>query len=230
MSDPGGGGPSGPNPGIYETLKIAESNAGMPIQEVASLGAQQQLAQATGTLGFGAVKGDLSEERPSVTPSMRSPAEEAEAVGEINSAVGKASSATIPEASAKTPKAVQPYEVSTAKDLWGRSVVGDGLDVDHQPSQAALLKAAEQAKGLPLTDAEKQTVINSGTAVAVPRVVHLAGPTFGGRNTPAQIAKDSTNLPAAAARDSNAMIQNAPASDKATAQRAAQQVQEQNSN
>ena len=48
-----------------------------------------------------------------------------------------------------------------------------------------------------------------------------------GRNTPAQIAQDKSNLPTAAARDADAMVQNAPPADKPAAKQAAEWIKEQ---
>ncbi len=59
-----------------------------------------------------------------------------------------------------------------------------------------------------LTPAERQRIINQGASVSVPAEVHRAGPTYGGRNTPAQVQADRADLAGAAARDAGAMIQN----------------------
>lgn len=122
---------------------------------------------------------------------------------------------------------VKPYETGNYKDLKARSKPGDGLDIDHQPSKAAQIKAQEEALGRKLTPAEKQEIINDGPCVAVPEGVHRAGPTYGGKNTAAQIAADSEDLPAAAARDSKAMIDNAAPADRAAAENAAKWINDQ---
>jgi hypothetical protein len=122
---------------------------------------------------------------------------------------------------------VEPYETGTFKELKANSLPNDGLDIDHQPSKAAQIKAAEEDLGRTLTAAEKQAVINDGTAVAVPEGVHRAGPTYGGRNTGAQIATDAKDLEAAAARDAEAMVKNAGSADKTAAQQAADWVKSQ---
>jgi RHS repeat-associated protein len=120
---------------------------------------------------------------------------------------------------------VQPYEVGTYAELTARSKPGDGLSLDHQPSNASNLARATAAKGEPLTPAEAAAVTAQGTAVAVPNALHVsASPTFGGRNTPAQIRADAANPQAAAARDSQAMVNAASPANKAAAQAAAEQV------
>lgn len=61
-----------------------------------------------------------------------------------------------------------------------KKVTGDGTVArDHQPSKAALLKRAEDLKGEPLTQAEKNRIINEGMSVTVLNEVHAAGPTYG---------------------------------------------------
>ena len=90
-----------------------------------------------------------------------------------------------------------------------KKVTGDGtIHRDHQPSKAALLARAEEIKGDALTSVERAQVINTGTSVNVPANVHRAGPTYGGKNTPAQINSDKSNLADAAARDADIMVTN----------------------
>jgi len=103
---------------------------------------------------------------------------------------------------------VQKLEVGSYQDLRSRAVVGDGLEHDHIPSFAALRTAAEAENGGPLTAEELNDLYNNATAVEVPRDVHIDGPTFGGKNTPNQIAADAANLPAAIARDIKALRDN----------------------
>ena len=52
-------------------------------------------------------------------------------------------------------------------------------------------------------------ISNGGSTVSVPENVHRAGPTFGGRNTRAQVDSDSRDLAGAAGRDADAMVENA---------------------
>lgn len=91
-----------------------------------------------------------------------------------------------------------------------KKVTGDGTVArDHQPSKAALLKRAEDLKEAPLTQAEKNRIINEGMSVTVPNEVHAAGPTYAGKNNKGLIENDANDLQAAQIRDSEAMIDNA---------------------
>jgi hypothetical protein len=120
---------------------------------------------------------------------------------------------------------VQPYETGTYGDLKARSLVGDRLDLDHQPSNASNIARAEAELGRPLTAAERTAVRDQGTAVAVPEGWHRSGSlTYGGRNTPAQIAGDALDPQAAALRDSQAMIDGANSADRSAAEAAAAAV------
>ena len=84
------------------------------------------------------------------------------------------------------------------------------LDMDHQPSFAAQVKAAEKALGRELTSKERANLKMNTPAIASPRGVHQkTSPTYGGRNTKRQIEEDAEDLDAAAARDKAAF-------DKAT--------------
>src|SRR5205807_9564193 len=99
------------------------------------------------------------------------------------------------------------------------------LLVLHQPSHAANVARAEAELGRQLTPQEIEQIRNQGTAVAVPEAWHRAqSPTYGGRNTPAQIQADAANRAAAAARDSQAMIGGANAANQAAAEAAAAEV------
>jgi len=74
--------------------------------------------------------------------------------------------------------------------------------MDHQPSFAAQVAAREAAIGRELSPAELNQLRKSTPAVASPREIHqTTSPTYGGRNTPAQIANDAADLAAAQARD-----------------------------
>jgi hypothetical protein len=103
---------------------------------------------------------------------------------------------------------VQPYEVDTFENLKARELPNDGLQIDHQPSNASNLLAREQELGRQLTSEEIEEVTKQGTAVAVPDSVHAAGPTFLWRNTPVLIAQDAADGISATIRDSEAMVQN----------------------
>ncbi|EPC4929572.1 S-type pyocin domain-containing protein [Vibrio cholerae] len=92
---------------------------------------------------------------------------------------------------------VKPLEVGTYGDLAPRSKK-DGMDIDHIPSQAALLRAAEKMLGRPLTADEKKEIINSGAGVAIPREIHQkCSETYGGRNKLEKQQVDSGDLEAA---------------------------------
>lgn len=86
-------------------------------------------------------------------------------------------------------------------------MVGDGLTIDHIPSNASNIARAESELGGQLSKAKRAAVRDQGMAVAVPEDLRRsASPTYGGRNTPAQIASDAANpKAAAAARDTSAM-------------------------
>jgi hypothetical protein len=117
---------------------------------------------------------------------------------------------------------VQPYEVDTYGNLRARSLTGDGLALDHQPSNASNIARAEAALGRRLTPAEQAAIRDQGPAVAVPEELHrAASPTYGGRNTPAQIAADAANPLVAVIRDTQAMIDAASAANRAAAEAAA---------
>jgi hypothetical protein len=76
-----------------------------------------------------------------------------------------------------------------------------------------------------LTAAERAAVRNEGMAVAVPDALHRsASPTYGGRNTPVQIEGDRANPQAAAARDTQAMVNAASATNNAAAKAAAAKI------
>ncbi len=53
---------------------------------------------------------------------------------------------------------VKPLEVGTYGELAPKSVK-DGMDIDHIPSQAALIRAAETMTGRQLTNEEKKKII-----------------------------------------------------------------------
>ncbi|WP_213803762.1 RHS repeat-associated core domain-containing protein [Granulicella sp. dw_53] len=121
-------------------------------------------------------------------------------------------------------KGVSAYEVGTYGELAPRSI-GDGLAIDHIPSNASNIAREEAQLGRPLTAPERAVVRDQGTAVAVPSDLHQStSPTFGGRNTPAQIQADAANPRAAAVRDTRTMVNAASASNKQAAQVAAQKI------
>jgi hypothetical protein len=117
---------------------------------------------------------------------------------------------------------VRPYEADTYGNLRSRSLKGDGLSLDHQPSNASNLARAEAELGRPLTSAERIQIRDQGAAVAVPEELHAsASLTYKGRSTPAMIEADAANPLAAATRDSQAMIDAASAEFREAAEAAA---------
>ncbi len=105
-------------------------------------------------------------------------------------------------------QAVKALDVGSYKELKSRAVVGDGLEHDHIPSFAALRKAKENELGRKLTPAEEKTLYQNATAVEIPRDAHKASPTYGGKNTPAQVQKDAQDLCGAVCRDTEALRRN----------------------
>ena len=103
---------------------------------------------------------------------------------------------------------VQELEVDSYKNLKSREVVADGLEHDHIPSFAALRTAKEAELGRPLTEVEAKSLYQNATAVEVPRDVHIAGPTYGGKNTRAQVQQDAIDLCGAVCRDTDALREN----------------------
>ncbi|WP_392553604.1 hemagglutinin repeat-containing protein [Orbus wheelerorum] len=103
---------------------------------------------------------------------------------------------------------VKVLDVSSYRELKKGSVVGDGLEHDHIPSFAALKTNKEKELGRKLSEAEKKQLYNEATAVEVPKDVHQAGPTYGGKNTKEQIQKDAVDLCGAVCRDTDALRQN----------------------
>jgi uncharacterized Zn-binding protein involved in type VI secretion len=97
-------------------------------------------------------------------------------------------------------------------DEYGKlkSKTGEGLlDRDHQPSKGSLKTRAQELNGGdPLSPTQARRIENEAQAVAVPKNVHQAGPTYGGKNTPALQSSDASDLAAAARRDADAMIRN----------------------
>jgi uncharacterized Zn-binding protein involved in type VI secretion len=119
-------------------------------------------------------------------------------------------------------------EVDTYGNL--KTKTGEGLlDRDHMPSKAALKERAEQLKGEPLTPAEARRIENQGQTVAVPKDIHQAGPTYGGKNTSELSTSDAGDLAGATRRDADAMVDNARRLDPnnlSTYERAGQQMKD----
>lgn len=113
-------------------------------------------------------------------------------------------------------------------DKYGeqKKVTGDGsVDRDHQPSKAAIKKAALDeidrrvaAGEITQPSDDKIAAINKridaeAQAVVVDKQVHKDGPTHGHKNDKARIGEDSKDLGKAAARDADAMVENAKKHD-----------------
>ncbi|WP_281732771.1 hypothetical protein [Franconibacter sp. IITDAS19] len=84
---------------------------------------------------------------------------------------------------------VKALDVNSYKELNNREIVGDGLEHDHIPSFAALKKAKENELGRKLTPGEEKTLYQNATAVEVPKDVHRAGPTHGGKIQQLKLSK-----------------------------------------
>ncbi|GGH47780.1 hypothetical protein [Microbacterium album] len=96
---------------------------------------------------------------------------------------------------------VQELDVGTYRELRNREVVGDGLQHDHIPSSAAIIRAKEIELGRELTRDEIRDLHNDAIAVELRDELHAQSRTFRGRNTQEQIDLDARDLPAAAERD-----------------------------
>jgi hypothetical protein len=96
---------------------------------------------------------------------------------------------------------IQVGEVTSYRDFQKRSVTGDGIEGDHIPSAAALIKAEEKQLGRGLKPDEIAKIKGDGTVIAVPADVHADSRTFKGRNTPEQIRQDAADLLGAVCKD-----------------------------
>jgi filamentous hemagglutinin len=105
-------------------------------------------------------------------------------------------------------QSVKALDVGSYSDLKAREVVGDNLEHDHIPSFAAIKKAKENELGRPLTDTETKNLYQNATTVEVPKDVHAAGPTYKGKNTPAQVQQDAADLCGAVCRDTDSLRKN----------------------
>ncbi|MCW1877825.1 hemagglutinin repeat-containing protein [Erwinia sp. INIA-01] len=105
-------------------------------------------------------------------------------------------------------QSVKALDVSSYKELKAREVVGDNLEHDHIPSFAAIRQAKEKELGRKLTPTEEKALYNNATAVEVPKDVHQAGPTYGGKNNATQVKNDAMNLCGAECRDTDALRKN----------------------
>src|SRR5262249_53759726 len=112
----------------------------------------------------GTVKGPAGE---ACEPVVKA-AQDAPAAMEAGPAAVEDGAAAAPQARA----GVQPYEVDTYGNLIARRVKGDGLAMDHQPSNASNMARAEAQLGRRLTPAERVAIRDQGPAVAVPEELH----------------------------------------------------------
>lgn len=62
--------------------------------------------------------------------------------------------------------------------------------------------------GRPLTATETKNLYKNATAVEMPKDIHQSGPTYGGKNTVAQVKKDAMDLCGAVCRDTDALRSN----------------------
>jgi hypothetical protein len=94
-----------------------------------------------------------------------------------------------------------PLDVGSYGTQAHRSV-RDGMSPDHIPSFAAIRMHMERTLNRALTPKEAMDLRNSTTTLMVDTGIHQqVSRTYGGRNTPSQIARDSLDLQAAAVRD-----------------------------
>ena len=96
--------------------------------------------------------------------------------------------------------AVKPLEVGPANDLQSRSK-GDGMDIDHIPSQAALRQYL-LANAFEISDEDIKAALAAAPGMTIPRRVHQRySETYGGRNSRERQVQDAADLKAAV--DSN---------------------------
>lgn len=195
----------------------------------AAKGAFKGLRKSLAEAGQQAVKRGGDEFAQGVGKALREGLQSAdEGGGVVRRGVGEAAGGLDEGAGTARRAGVDPYDTGSYGDLRKRSTPGDGLDLDHQPSHASNVRRAEEELGRPLTRAEEKAIRNQGTAVARPAAGHRAtSPTYGGRNTSAQIGSDAADPGAAVARDSDSMVVNAAQKHKDAARRAAEELRRQ---
>jgi hypothetical protein len=99
------------------------------------------------------------------------------------------------------PGLVRPLDTGTAKEIRHRSVK-DGMSPDHIPSFAAIKKVLETNLGRKLTNYESRNLRDATNAIVYSTRLHQQySRTYGGRNNPAQILQDSTDLQRAFIKD-----------------------------
>jgi hypothetical protein len=192
--------------GLVKTIKdyfTGNNDAGSPGPQPPGTQAQQQTVQAA----------DQQSTTPKPDVDQAKPQE--------NSSDGKVDSQQTDESGKK---GVAPYQTGTYGELKKQEQPGDGLHIDHQPSNASNVAREEQAQGQPLTPEQAAQVKRDGPAIAVPAEKHIgSSPTYGGRNTPAQIQQDAANPVEAAKRDGQAMVGAADDAQKEAAKKAAEE-------
>lgn len=94
-----------------------------------------------------------------------------------------------------------PRQYSDLQAVARRNGGQGGLEYDHIPSKAALVRALEDRYGRTLDPWERNAVERDATAVAITDVQHRAGCTHGYKNSDAQIQQDGADLPAAMEAD-----------------------------
>ncbi len=101
---------------------------------------------------------------------------------------------------------VKPLEVGEYNDLAGRSR-NDAMDIDHIPSKAALREYLIRTYGEKIQEEDIKNALKEGISIAVPKRIHQKySETYGRRNTPEKIVKDSMNLKAAVDSNFDAQI------------------------
>lgn len=105
-------------------------------------------------------------------------------------------------------KPIKALDVTSYRTATKRSVPGDGLENDHIPSKAALIRAAESKKRDKLTRAERRAIEQRGVTVTVPEKVHADSRTYKGRNTTAQVEADGKDLRGAMEKDLQVLSDN----------------------
>lgn len=103
---------------------------------------------------------------------------------------------------------VRQFDVGTYQDLKRRSQSGDGMQHDHTPSSAALIRAKENELGRRLTPSERRELTQNGVAVELLDSMHYASRTYGGKNTQDQISRDALDLKQAMENDLEVLSQN----------------------
>ena len=106
------------------------------------------------------------------------------------------------------PGPVKEFDTGRYRDLQSRETVGDGLQHDHIPSSAAVLRAREIELNRDLTKAERRALHNDAIAVEISDLLHSQSRTFKGRNTAQQISDDAADLGEAMRRDLKTLREN----------------------